>query len=145
MIDRFTKIAISLLILLWIYTPGSKLADYQDFKHQLRLQHFSPALIAILQWAIPIVEIIAAVFLTFLRTRRIGLILSCILLFAFTAYVALILSGYYIKTPCSCGGVLKFMGWRSHLAFNIFFLLLNILTIYFSTLKGRRSEKSNPL
>ncbi|WP_412467480.1 MauE/DoxX family redox-associated membrane protein [Pedobacter sp. KLB.chiD] len=139
--DQYIKIATSLLIILWIYTAGSKLIDYQDFKHQLRLQHFSSTMISILQWSIPFIEIITAALLTFLQTRRIGLYLSTILLIAFTGYITLILSGFYIKTPCSCGGVLKSMGWRTHLAFNIFFLLLNIVTVYFIHSKERRPGK----
>lgn len=139
---HLSNIGICLLIILWIYTAGSKLADYQDFRHQLKLQHFSTQTILILQWLIPISELTAGVLLTMTRTRRIGLYLSCSLLIAFTAYVALILSGYYIKTPCSCGGVLKLMGWRAHLVFNTTFLLLNIYSIYFFHHKERRLEKN---
>lgn len=139
---HLSNIGICLLIILWVYTTGSKLADYQDFRHQLKMQHFSAHTILTLQWSIPVLELTTAILLTMTHTRRIGLYLSCALLIAFTGYVALILSGYYIKTPCSCGGVLKFMGWRAHLVFNAIFLLLNIYSIHFFHQKERRLKKN---
>jgi hypothetical protein len=139
--DRFILIATCLLIILWVYTAGSKVSDFQDFKHQLRLQHFGPGMISFLLWFIPAIEFTAAILLTASRSRLLGLYLSGILLAGFTLYVLLILSGYYINVPCSCGGVIKSMGWRLHLLFNLSFLLLNIGAIYISYHKERRSGK----
>lgn len=135
------KITTSLLIILWVYTAGSKLMDFPDFKNQLHLQHFSETTAKILIIALPTAELITAALLA-TKHQKLGLKISLILLTIFTAYIILILSGYYIKTPCSCGGVLKFLGWRLHLLFNLFFLSINILALYLLTIKERRQEKS---
>jgi predicted neutral ceramidase superfamily lipid hydrolase len=139
--DLTLKITTSLLIILWVYTAGSKLMDFPDFKNQLHLQHFSETTSSILIIALPLTELLTAVLLT-TKHQKPGLKISLILLTIFTAYIILILSGYYIKTPCSCGGVLKFLGWRLHLLFNLFFLSINILALYLSTIKERRQGKS---
>jgi hypothetical protein len=143
LIDRHLaiKTITSLLIILWVYTAGSKLMDFPDFKNQLHLQHFSEITSKILIIALPATELITAVLLA-TKFQKLGLKISLILLAIFTAYIILILSGYYIKTPCSCGGVLKFLGWRLHLLFNLFFLSINILALYLFTKKERRQEKS---
>lgn len=121
-----------LLVLLWVYTVGSKLSDVADFKHQLYNQTFSQAFAHFLLWAIPASEITAATLLLFGKTRLIGLILSFLLMLVFTGYVALVLLHYYNRVPCSCGGVLKQLGWQAHLGFNLFFLFLSVIGIIFT-------------
>ncbi|WP_443938809.1 MauE/DoxX family redox-associated membrane protein [Pedobacter sp. MW01-1-1] len=130
-----------LLIILWVYSGGSKILDFQDFKHQLRLQHFGATTSAVLLWLIPAIEILTAILLAIDSLRAWGLYLSGLLLALFTGYVALILSGAYIKTPCSCGGVLKWMSWKTHLVFNFTFLSLNILAVFLFIKQGRRFKK----
>ncbi|WP_316846450.1 MauE/DoxX family redox-associated membrane protein [Pedobacter psychrodurus] len=140
--DLALKIITSLLIILWVYTGGSKLMDFPDFKNQLHLQHFSETTAKILTIALPVSELLTAVLLA-RKYQKPGLKISLILLGIFTLYIILILSGYYIKVPCSCGGVLKFLGWRMHLLFNIFFLTINTLALYLYTKKERRQGKSD--
>jgi len=121
-----TNIITSLLVLLWTYTAFSKLADLEEFQSQLNNQVFGITTTKILLWSIPTTELLAAALLLFERTKKAGLISSALLMTAFTGYIALVLTGYYQKVPCSCGGVLKQLGWQSHLWFNLFFLALSI-------------------
>ncbi|RZM21181.1 MAG: hypothetical protein EOO88_34060 [Pedobacter sp.] len=118
---------IFLLVLLWVYTAASKLSDITEFKRQLNSQTFSHTVAALLLWLIPISELCAAVLLMFKQTLKLGLILSLFLMILFTAYIALVLAGYYDRIPCSCGGVLQQLGWQAHLYFNLFFLTLSII------------------
>ncbi|RZK26470.1 MAG: hypothetical protein EOO43_02730 [Flavobacterium sp.] len=120
----------SLLILLWVYTAISKLANFAEFERQLNNQTFGKAFTTYLLWLIPVTEIAAALLLFFNRTRLYGLVLSALLMALFTGYISLVLLGYYDRVPCSCGGVLKQLGWSAHLWFNLFFLLLSVLGIY---------------
>lgn len=124
-------IASSLLMLLWIYTAGSKLMDLKDFKHQIHNQVFPDYLDGLLLYLIPSVEILAAALLYFSRTRFLGLTMSLILMFCFTTYIGLALLNVYSRMPCSCGGVLKFMGWKSHFIFNLFFTCVAAVGIIF--------------
>ncbi|MGY0036285.1 MauE/DoxX family redox-associated membrane protein [Pedobacter sp. NJ-S-72] len=76
-------------------------------------------------------------------SRLLGLILSALLMVLFTGYIALVLSGYYDHIPCSCGGVLNSLEWRTHLWFNVFFLVLAGVGLMFQyqILKGGRMKK----
>ncbi|MBE5320024.1 hypothetical protein IM793_12700 [Pedobacter sp. MR2016-19] len=118
-----------LLIILWGTTAASKLGNLEEFKTELAKQVFSESLVAFLLIAVPAAELIAATLLAFNKTRLYGLIASLLLITAFALYIALILAGYFSKVPCSCGGVLKMLGWKSHLIFNLVFTAITIITL----------------
>lgn len=126
---------VSLLILLWIYASLSKLTDIDQFTREIKQQHLPLLTAQTVVWLLPAIELITATLLIFPEWRRTGLLLSSILMFIFTIYIILVLSGYFKNIPCSCGGVLKHLGWRNHLIFNIFFLVLGIMGIHLSTRK----------
>ncbi|AYD47402.1 MauE/DoxX family redox-associated membrane protein [Arachidicoccus soli] len=116
----------TLLILLWIYAAGSKLAEYTIFKDQLARQPLPSWSIPLLAWALPLIELVAVALLSFQQTLCKGFFLSFLLMFAFTVYIGLGLAHVYDKIPCSCGGILGKIKWKGHLIFNIFFLLLSL-------------------
>lgn len=119
-----------LLILLFIYTAVSKLIDFNQFRTQMYNQTLPHWLSSVLIWTLPEIEIGAAILLLFERTRIAGFYLSTILMVLFTGYVGLALLHYFDRVPCSCGGVIKALGWKMHFLFNLFFLLLSVLGIY---------------
>ncbi len=121
---------IFLLVLLWIYTAVSKLINIHEFERQLKNQVFGKVFTQWLLWLIPITEISAAILLILNRTKIYGLVLSVILMALFTGYIGLVLLNFYPRIPCSCGGVLKSLGWQAHLWFNLFFLGSGALGIY---------------
>jgi len=126
----FLTFICTLLVLLWVYTAGSKLSDFAEFKRQLANQTFGKNAASLLLWFIPLSEIVAALLLLFSKTRVFGLILSAILMCLFTGYIGLVLTGYYDRMPCSCGGVLKDMGWHLHFWFNLYFLFISCFGIW---------------
>lgn len=130
-------IAVFLLILLFVYTALSKLIDFHNFQGEMYNQTFPHVLATIFIWTLPEIELIAAGLLFFEHTRLAGLYLSSILLLLFTGYIGLVLVNYFGRVPCSCGGVIKILGWKLHFIFNLFFLLLAFLGIY-STYRERR-------
>ena len=131
------------LVLLFVYTAFSKLADFDDFKRQLSMQVFPPVTVEILLYLIPGIELLAVILMIVKSSRMLGLILSALLMVLFTGYTALVLSGYYDHIPCSCGGVLNSLEWRAHLWFNAFFLVLSSVGLMFQyqILKGGRMKK----
>lgn len=139
--ERIIKFASSLLIILWIYTGGSKLVDFTSFAHQLALQNFSPFLTDILKYTIPIMEVFTAVLLCLKVTFRVGLVLSLIIIGSFTVYTILVLTGFYPKIPCSCGGIIKTLSWRNHLFFNLSICAINITALSLSIIKERRPRQ----
>jgi putative oxidoreductase len=123
------QVIFALLILLFVYTAVSKLLDFNQFKEQMYNQTVPHEVATVLIWSIPEIELFTAVLLLFESTKRYGLYLSVTLMVLFTGYIALVLLNYFGRVPCSCGGVIKALGWKMHLAFNLFFLLLSILGI----------------
>ncbi|MDT3404251.1 MauE/DoxX family redox-associated membrane protein [Mucilaginibacter terrae] len=125
-----TGIAAALLVALFVYTALSKWFAFQEFKVQMRVQAVPGWAADFLTWTLPTTELIVALLLITYKWRLIGFWLSLALMTSFTGYIMLVLVGYFGRVPCSCGGVLKSMGWQTHLFFNLFFLLLSILGIY---------------
>ncbi|RZK99282.1 MAG: hypothetical protein EOO89_31245 [Pedobacter sp.] len=77
-------------------------------------------------YALLFAEALAVVLLSFKKLRLAGFLFSAALMVAFTGYILLILTGYFPKRPCSCGGVLASLGWQSHFYFNLFWAVLAI-------------------
>lgn len=134
------EIARFLLILLWVYTAGSKLAEFQEFKRQISGQIFPKEWSMVLVVLVPLVELVAAGLLLFHQTLIKGFTLSTVLMVCFTVYVGLAVFGFYEKKPCSCGGVISSMGWLSHFYFNLFFTAVAVIG-QILTIKERRQEK----
>lgn len=118
-----------LLVLLFAYAAFSKLFTFSDFDQQLHNQSFPSWLADFLLYFLIPAEIITALLLCFKKTVIVGLLFSSVLLLAFTAYIAMVLVDYFSKAPCSCGGVLKWLGWKSHLIFNLVFTALTITSL----------------
>ncbi|MFA6082773.1 MauE/DoxX family redox-associated membrane protein [Mucilaginibacter sp.] len=128
------------LILLWVYAALSKLLTFEEFKGQMHNQTFPLWVANTLIYALPEVELIAAASLVFDKTRLAGLIISFILMALFTGYISLVLLGYWERFPCSCGGILKHMGWKTHLIFNISVLALISIAIKLFTKERRTGD-----
>lgn len=111
-------------ICLWIYAAVSKLADFETFQRQMSKQVFGFGFENLLTWMLPTIELFAVALLIFSNTRFLGFLLSFSLMAVFTAYIILVISGFFPRIPCTCGGILGNMGWHQHLYFNLFFLLL---------------------
>ncbi|WP_184549776.1 MauE/DoxX family redox-associated membrane protein [Mucilaginibacter sp. FT3.2] len=131
-----------LLIILFTYAAASKLMDVNRFRSQLYLQPFSHGIADVLLYVLPTGELLLATMLCFNRTRFTGLLLSTLLMAAFTAYISMILLHYWGKVPCSCGGILENMSWPVHLAFNWAFLLAGVTAIILQ-LSGNKREQND--
>jgi len=124
--------------LLFLYTALSKLLDIKGFQEQMHAQMLPHWAADLLVRVLPPVELLAAGLLFFYKTRLAGFCLAGLLLVFFTGYVSLVLLRVFGSVPCSCGGVLKSMGWYMHQYFNLAFLMLSLFGIGF-TYQGSRS------
>jgi len=121
-------ISISLTIL-FLYTGISKVIDYDIEKQQLLL---SPVLRPVASWIallLPLIEVIVAVLLFLPKWRRLGLYSALLLLSIFSGYIITIFS-FNQKIPCSCGGIIDFLSWKTHLILNFFLIAALIIAIY---------------
>ncbi|WP_158829032.1 MauE/DoxX family redox-associated membrane protein [Mucilaginibacter lacusdianchii] len=124
------QVSMFLLTFLWVYAASSKLLAFRTFEIQMYRQAMPQELAFLVIWTLPAIEILAAILLLIPKTRLAGFYLSFVLLCLFTGYIALAVFHFFENVPCSCGGVLRMLGWKEHLIFNTFFLLLSFTGIY---------------
>ncbi|KEQ30159.1 hypothetical protein N180_06415 [Pedobacter antarcticus 4BY] len=124
------NIVIILLLLLWIPVSIDKITDFAAFKSGILRQPFSDSLRYILIYTLPALELITVLTLVMEKFRKGGLILSTVLMTAFTAYIAVALMGAWEKLPCGCGSVISGMTWLQHFFFNLLFLFLSGWGLY---------------
>lgn len=124
------QIICALLILLFVYASVSKIVDYRNFYGQINSQPFADWMTPYLAIGLPTIEIAIAVALMADRTRLVGLYAAMGLMVVFTLYVGLMTFGAFERVPCSCGGILRRLGWRQHFYFNLFYLLVAIAGVY---------------
>lgn len=117
-----------LFIVLFIYAATSKLIGFGDFKSQLAKSPFISGYANWIAWIVPFLEYAIVGLFLFPKYGRIALFASGALMGLFTLYILLVLN-FSGNIPCACGGVLSSLGWKAHMVFNIFFVLLAILGI----------------
>ena len=124
-----TDIAALMIAVLFLYAAYSKLSDYEQSKTAMLKQVFPRSISLMLTWAIPATELTLAGLLCIPQTRLKGLYASLFLLIIFTIYIAITMNGAFGKIPCSCGGILQKMNYKTHILFNISFIILAITGI----------------
>lgn len=118
-----------LLILLFVYAGMSKLLSYRIFANQLSRSPLVNNYAGLIAIALPVTELIIALLLSFKRTMMAGIYSFIGLMFIFTAYIlGMLFSGVHL--PCSCGGVIKYLGWKQHVAVNLFFIALAFIALW---------------
>lgn len=117
-----------LFILLFVYAAVSKIIDFENFQAQVGQSPLLSAYTGIISYGVLIIEILIAILLSVPKLKLSGLYGSFTLMVLFTAYITIILN-YSSNIPCSCGGILEAMGWKEHLVFNCFFVLLAAVAI----------------
>lgn len=133
--NSFSDIVAAAFTLLWMYAAASKLSNFGLFQSSMANQVFGPISAQILAYLIPILELTIAGMLCLPKIRLIGLWCSAVLMAVFTGYIMLVMAGYFQKTPCSCGGVLDSLDWKSHLIFNLVWLLGAVAAIVYTRRK----------
>lgn len=134
------EVIVSLYVLLFLYASLSKFLDFRTFIKEMNNQPLPNSWTPFLVWIIPCSEIALSLALIFERTRLIGLYGSLALMSLFSGYTIIILSHAFSSIPCSCGGIIKRLTWRQHLALNLFFVGLAVAGI---TLQRRKAKHPN--
>jgi hypothetical protein len=124
----FLHIAIFSFIALFVYAAIAKLMDFQKFQVQLGQSPMLTRYATVVAWAVPVSELVVAVFIMFERTRLAGLYGAFGLMVMFTTYIVLA-SRFSDYVPCSCGGILESLGWTEHLIFNSVFVVMACVAV----------------
>lgn len=119
------EVIVFLFVILFLYAAGTKLVQYNQFIGQMGKSPLITKYAEWLAWLVPSIEILIALMLVIPKSRLVGLYSAFGLMVAFTLYIIAILT-ISEKLPCACGGVLSSLGWKEHLIFNIFFVLLGM-------------------
>jgi uncharacterized membrane protein YphA (DoxX/SURF4 family) len=117
-----------LFILLFVYAAVSKLLTYERFILQIGASPILFPYARPLAILVPAVELLVGIALVTEKFRLAGLYASFALMLIFTFYIITILQ-FSEHIPCSCGGVLEFLGWRAHLFFNVGFVVLSVVAV----------------
>ncbi|MFC4163882.1 MauE/DoxX family redox-associated membrane protein [Epilithonimonas zeae] len=132
-------------VLLFIYASVSKIIDFENFQIQIAQSPLLSAYAGYVSYAVILTELVISSALLTKNYRNIGLYSSLLLMSAFTIYIYLILK-FSDFVPCSCGGILEKMDWRTHLYFNLLCVLLAITAIIINekyNIKSLSSQKSS--
>ncbi|WJS93378.1 hypothetical protein NYQ10_14890 [Flavobacterium johnsoniae] len=130
----FIEVVSLLFILLFVYAAITKLLDFENFQVQLGQSPLLSAYASWVSWLVPIIELVIATALIIPKCRTAALIASLGMMTMFSVYIIIILN-YSSFVPCSCGGILEKMNWKEHLVFNLFFVLLAVITIMIMPVK----------
>jgi hypothetical protein len=131
----FIDIISSLFILLFVYTAVSKWLDFASFTSVVAQSPLIGSFPYLVAWLLPVFELWVAGLLLFRRSRIVGLYAALFLMIAFTGYISSMLL-FSSHLPCSCGGVIRYLSWRTHLIFNTVWIALAIIAIKLDASKG---------
>lgn len=134
------ELSSALIVFLFVYAALSKLLHFRQFWGDMHNQPFPAWFAAALTVLVPLAELAIAAALLMKRRRRQGFWGAFVLMLLFTLYTAAILMGLFPRVPCSCGGVIRELGWAQHLLLNLFFLLLSITGIFFHSYETGDTE-----
>lgn len=127
--ENIIKIVAIIIACLFAYAAITKLADYDKSSWEMRNQIFPAWMASILTWLVPTTELVLALLVVIPVARKKALFASSILLILFTIYIAVVMTGVFGRVPCSCGGILKNMGYGTHIIFNLLFISLAIIAL----------------
>lgn len=126
-----------LYILLFVYASMSKLLDFQNFQIQLSQSPMISAYTEVISYALLFFELFVALLLSVPKYRRLGLFSAFVLMVLFTTYLLVILN-FSSYIPCSCGGILEKMTWKTHLIFNVVLTLLLLFILLVNVTDHRK-------
>lgn len=113
---------------LYMYTASSKLWQMDIFIKGISKIPYIGQYAQLIGWDVVQLEILLAIALIVPRFRRTAIWGSTLLMGILTMYLALMML-FVPDRLCHCGGVIQSMGWGTHLAFNILWLILGVIAI----------------
>lgn len=117
-------------VFLYFYTGIAKLLNMKTFvKGNSKIPYLGNYAEQI-SWGIPILEIVLAVLLIIpmYKVKRYALSASTLLMGIFTLYLVLMVR-YVEDKLCHCGGVIESMSWKTHIVFNLVWLIAGIYAL----------------
>ena len=137
-LDILVDILHGAVFTLFLYSAINKTIGFSNFVNELDKSIFFTNLnTSFIAYSIIMLEYLIPMLLFFVRTKRLGYILSFFLLMLFTIYIAMIFK-FSPYLPCSCGGLIAALSWKQHFVFNILFMSISAFLVVYI-----KHEKSN--
>lgn len=117
-------------VFLYFYTGIAKLLNIEAFIRGNSNIPLFGQYAELIGWGIPSLEILLAVLLIVpvYKIKRTALWVSTLLMGIFTLYLTLMVA-FVEDRLCNCGGVIESMGWKTHIAFNLFWLIMGMYAL----------------
>jgi len=115
---------------LYMYTGWDKFMNISTFiRGNSKIPHLGQYA-KLIGYGIPALEIVLAILLVIpvYRIKRFALWTSTLLMVVFTVYLSLMVK-FAEKKLCHCGGVIESMGWKTHIAFNVIWVIAGIFAL----------------
>ncbi|MGJ1436063.1 MauE/DoxX family redox-associated membrane protein [Sphingobacterium siyangense] len=115
---------------LYMYTGWAKFMNLSTFiRGNSKIPHLGQYA-KLIGYGIPSLEIMLAILLVIpvYRIKRFALWTSTLLMVVFTVYLSLMVK-LAEKKLCHCGGVIESMGWKTHIAFNVIWVIAGIFAL----------------
>ncbi|MFI1770563.1 MauE/DoxX family redox-associated membrane protein [Thalassobellus citreus] len=141
-IQILLQISRILFIILLVYAATTKLLEFDQFQIQLGQSPIITRYANLFAWGIPLIELVLSSLFLVPKYMLLAFYASFSLMVLFTTYIILILN-FSDYIPCSCGGVLEELGWTEHIIFNILFIAMALISIYY--LEINPSTKKNKI
>ncbi|WP_411973699.1 MauE/DoxX family redox-associated membrane protein [Sphingobacterium sp. Lzh-3] len=115
---------------LYMYTGWAKFMNMATFIRGNSKIPYLGAYAKLIGYGIPTLEIVLAILLIVpvYRIKRSALWASNLLMGVFTLYLSLMVR-FADKKLCHCGGVIESMGWKTHIVFNLIWLIAGIFAL----------------
>jgi len=127
-------------ILLFVYAAVSKVLEFENFQAQLGQSTILSAYAGLVSYCVIIIEFLISIMLAIPSLRIRGLFGAFTLMSIFTIYIFIILN-FSSNVPCSCGGILEKMTWKTHLLFNVIVLVLISVALLIKSMRKLKSVK----
>jgi hypothetical protein len=127
---RLPAVVIFSYAFLYMYTGWAKFMNMPAFIRGNSKIPYLGQYAKLIGYGIPTLEIVLAILLLVpvYRIMRFALWTSTLLMALFTIYLSLMVH-YVEKKLCHCGGVIESMGWKTHIVFNIIWLIAGIFAL----------------
>lgn len=109
---------VTILLALWIIALTDQLFAFTAFQNGMMRHALPPWLAQVMGWVIPLTEAIIIFLLMSPRTTQVGLWLSALMLFTFTAYIGMGLMTPWIVFECFCSKFISGLSWWGHFWLN---------------------------
>lgn len=142
-INHFTLLITTVLIALFFFTGMEKVWYHSSFTISLGRQPLPGWMKELLEWGLPVAELVVVELLVFSRTRLLGLWAAALMMLAFAGYTLHAASAPHGYVPCACGKIFNTLSWGQHFWVNMGFAVLAALGIVLLQKNGKKNTAAD--